>query len=388
MTKAMAKPKAAVKINKKYGKLAMKKQAGKIKENKKDKEPNRLTKAALAKSGKMTLDDKMSLFANGGKTPQLTLDEWRAVNGRFKTAVKSADPEVQEQWKGAEQGEQKNKTKRSLMIGWLTDGKSFGAVYHSFVKQLNISRKVTKKEKWQGRKAAQTAGGYDTDEFDELVEVGAIARRPHPKCAKIIQYCDMHDYEKVSEVDRRQSVTQSGRKNLDALADQEVQDFEKGFKTMGQQSDEQLASMDIDALIASLTGEEMQLPVVELLGAKAKKALKDGPKPNKVPKDDDEPKTEDKVDNTDKALAKCKAMLSLLTQKCTAVESFQPSLKGASVQGLPDRFYLQPGQGFRVSWRWDSWRCRGFWLQQLPVGLRYTSRLQATRTCRTLRSSM
>ena len=180
----MAKAKAAVKINKKYGKLAMKKQAGKIKENKKDKKPNRLTKAALAKSGKMTLDDKMSLFANGGKAPELTLDEWRAVNGRFKTAVKSADPEVQEQWKGAEQGEQKNKTKRSLMIGWLTDGKSFGAVYHSFVKQLNISRKVTKKEKWQGRKAAQTAGGYDTDEFDELVDVGAIARRPHPKAPR------------------------------------------------------------------------------------------------------------------------------------------------------------------------------------------------------------
>ena len=28
----------------------------------------------------------------------------------------------------------------------------------------------------------------------------------------------------------------------------------------------------------------MQLPVVEIMGAKAKKALKDGPKPNKVPK--------------------------------------------------------------------------------------------------------
>ena len=310
------------------------KSKGKAKDkgNAKDKnvKPLKLTKASL-NAREMTLDEKMALFANGGKGPELTQDEWRAVNGRFKTAISAAEPEVKEQWKAASESDNKNRTKRSLMIGWLTDDKNFGAVYHSFVKQLNISRKVVKKEKWQGRKAVQAAGGYDTDEFEELVDVGAIVKRLHPRCAKITQYCDMHDYEKVVEVDRRQSISQNGRKTLDALHDEEVHDFENGFKNLSKQSEEQLAGMDIDALICTLTGEEAELPIVEVLAKKGKKAIKDGSPKTNGRRDDDAPKPpEDKVDNTDKALAKCKAMLSVLTQKSTAVESFLPSLKGAA----------------------------------------------------------
>jgi hypothetical protein len=326
---AMAKAKAKV-VKTQGGAGPSPKSKAKAKAKSKNVKLIRLTKAVL-KEPEMTLDEKMALFANGGKGPELTQDEWRAVNGRFKTAVSAAEPEVKEQWKAASESENKNKTKRSLMIGWLTDDKNFGAVYHSFVKQLNISRKVVKKEKWMGRQAAQAAGGYDTDEFEELVDVGAIAKRLHPRCAKITQYCDMYDYEKVVEVDRRQSISQTGRKTLDALNDDEVHNFEAGFKNLSKHSEEQLAGLDIDGLICTLTGEEPELPTVDILARKGKKAIKDSSPRKHGRRDDDVPKPpEDKVDNTDKALAKCKAMLSVLTQKSTAVESFLPSLKGAA----------------------------------------------------------
>ena len=145
-----------------------------------------------------------------------------------------------------------------------------------------------------------------------------------------MQYCDNHSYEKTVEVDRTQRLQQSGRKTLDD-GDEEVEMFEKGFKDLGKQSDEQMAHMDIDGLIAALSGEEIVNVNMDIKGRKTKKG---DPPAGKTPvpalKDDEpKPKPGDDVDSTEKALQKTKAMLNVLTQKSAAIESFLPKLKGA-----------------------------------------------------------
>ena len=97
------------------------------------KAPTPMKSMKVKKGGKdtnqnMSLDDKIKLWRekneDQGKDveePDLSLEEWSKVNGRFKTAMHK-NPEAKEAWENASnlsRGQGVQKAKRQAMIAWL-----------------------------------------------------------------------------------------------------------------------------------------------------------------------------------------------------------------------------------------------------------------------------
>lgn len=253
----------------------------------------------------LTLDEKMAMFEKGGN-PTMSQDDWRAVNGRFKTALANCQkPEVAEHWKSAagDAVPNKNKCKRTIMLGWLKD-RDFGATYMSFAKTVSVVKKTMQTEKWVSLKKILV--DYEEDELADLIDAGVIMKRAHLKCAGVMQYCDTFDISKVTEVARCQTTGKSQRMAVADPADEIVSAFDQSFKGMATFSDTAILGMDLEKMILELQDTENEKPTPHLLGLKGVKSQdpkKNGPK---IPKE---------IEDVEAGFEKCKGMATLLNSK-------------------------------------------------------------------------
>ena len=144
------------------------------------KAPTPVKSMKVKKGGKdskqMSLDDKIQLWrekneGNGkdAEEPDLSLEEWSKVNGRFKTAM-NKNPEAKEAWENASnlsRGQGVQKAKRQAMIAWLMDP-SFGRGFQEYIQSVSYDQRHSTLERPETYK--QLLERYDDMEIQSMVD--------------------------------------------------------------------------------------------------------------------------------------------------------------------------------------------------------------------------
>ena len=144
------------------------------------KAPTPMKSMKVKKGGKeskqMSLDDKIQLWrekneGNGkdAEEPDLSLEEWSKVNGRFKTAM-NKNPEAKEAWENASnlsRGQGVQKAKRQAMIAWLMDP-SFGRGFQEYIQSVSYDQRHSTLERPETYK--QLLERYDDMEIESMVD--------------------------------------------------------------------------------------------------------------------------------------------------------------------------------------------------------------------------
>lgn len=124
----------------------------------------------------LSLDEKIALWREKNKDkgknaeePELSMEEWSKVNGRFKTAV-NKNPDAKETWESASnlsRGQGVQKAKRQAMVAWLMDP-SFGKGFQEYCQAVTFSqshRTVEKPETWK-----QLSERYEDEEIEAMID--------------------------------------------------------------------------------------------------------------------------------------------------------------------------------------------------------------------------
>ena len=131
---------------------------------------------SIKESKQMSLDDKIQLWrekndGNGkdAEEPDLSLEEWSKVNGRFKTAM-NKNPEAKEAWENASnlsRGQGVQKAKRQAMIAWLMDP-SFGRGFQEYIQSVSYDQRHSTLERPETYK--QLLERYDDMEIESMAD--------------------------------------------------------------------------------------------------------------------------------------------------------------------------------------------------------------------------
>lgn len=189
----------------------------------------------------MSLEDKIAKWKEThpeerSAAPDLTMDEWRKVNGRAKTAMKDNE-EAQKAWEEASTATGPgtvNKKKRNFLVAFLLDPK-FGPGFQKCTQEVvssNKSKTVLKPETWK-----ELLKRYEEDEIHALLDAGVIYEKSDARCPGVMKYIDTSQVSETKTVDKRFSMGQGVAKALkgdtnagDATAMQEWQDCWSKFK--------------------------------------------------------------------------------------------------------------------------------------------------------------
>ena len=188
----------------------------------------------------MSLDEKIAKWRETNPdersaAPDLTLEEWRKVNGRAKTAIKDSE-EGQKAWDEASTATgpgMVNKKKRNFLVAFLLDPK-FGPSFQKCTQEVvssNKSQAVLKPETWK-----ELLNRYDEQEIHAMLDAGVISEKVDPRCPGVMKYMDTSQVSETKTVNKRFSMAQGVAKGMkgdsnenDANAMQEWQNCWSAF---------------------------------------------------------------------------------------------------------------------------------------------------------------
>ena len=108
----------------------------------------KVKQGAKANHADLPLDDKIRLWrernedkGKDAEEPDLSLEEWSKVNGRFRTAM-NKNPEAKDAWENASnlsRGLGVQKAKRQAMVAWLM-GPSFGRGFQEYIQSVSYDQ--------------------------------------------------------------------------------------------------------------------------------------------------------------------------------------------------------------------------------------------------------
>ncbi|CAE7354652.1 unnamed protein product, partial [Symbiodinium sp. CCMP2592] len=166
----------------------------------------------------MSLDEKIAKWKQTNPeersaAPDLSLDEWRKVNGRANTAIKGSE-EGQKDWEEASTSSgptSVNKKKRSFLVAFLLDPK-FGPGFQKYTQEIvssNKSKTVLKPETWK-----ELLNRYDESEIHAMMDAAVIYEKVDPRCPGVMKYLDTSQTRETKTFDKRSSMSQGVAKGL------------------------------------------------------------------------------------------------------------------------------------------------------------------------------
>ena len=185
----------------------------------------------------MSLGEKLEAWKAKGDIeaplPELDHAEQKRLSSKFLNALKGAPDDVASQYSKISEmpAGKKTQSKQLMVKSWIMD-KQWGDQFIEMNKTLDFKFKNKRIERPQTMKELEAK--YDEDEIADLLASGGISEIRHQKSSRVKMYIDHGLWEKEKEVEKRTSVSSKQSK---AAEDEEVECFNKSFKTM---------SMDID----------------------------------------------------------------------------------------------------------------------------------------------
>lgn len=210
-------------------------------ETKGKKPASKLTAASL-KSQKgmkgMTLEEKLEAWKAKGDfeapLPQLDHVEQKQLSSKFLNALKGAPDEVASQYSKISElpSGKKTQSKQLIVKSWIMD-KQWGDKFLQMSKNMDFKFSNKRIEKPQTMKELEAK--YDEDEIADLLASGGISEIRHQKSSRVKMYIDHGLWERQKEVEKKTSVSSKTSK---AAEEEELETFNKAFKTMGMDIDQ------------------------------------------------------------------------------------------------------------------------------------------------------
>ena len=148
-----------------------------------------LTKAQLAKTESMTLDEKINLMKDSGTEVSLKTDEWRKLNNRFsQTELKKMSPDNQKKW--AELSSQKGRSGKTVlqhkvMLSYVINGEN-STQFKNVMAEISMTNSHSQSTEWVSKK--RILDDYDESEVEEMLECGSLEVPRNPDNKKRFQY--------------------------------------------------------------------------------------------------------------------------------------------------------------------------------------------------------